>query len=100
MHFCLASANRQAPGPQTWRYMSPNDIAGCTNEILTLSASSTEQWKLRFGDKNIFGQDKGHSNFDERMHTSKSRMENPGDDPAGEGTDRALDVYSRKYNIH
>ncbi|KAF2822991.1 hypothetical protein CC86DRAFT_409762 [Ophiobolus disseminans] len=46
MHFCLATPNRQAPGPQTWRYIEGDGIVDCTTEALTLVASSSEVWKL------------------------------------------------------
>jgi hypothetical protein len=57
MHFCLASQNRQAPGPQTWRYTRSNNIAQCTTDVATLSVAATEQWKLRFDDEILFGED-------------------------------------------
>lgn len=60
MHFCLASANRDAPGPQIWRHINPADVAKCKTDILTLSAASTEQWKLRIDDQSWFGDDIAH----------------------------------------
>ncbi|KAF2023850.1 hypothetical protein EK21DRAFT_16053, partial [Setomelanomma holmii] len=50
MHFCLTSPNRQAPGPQYWRYISTDPFSNCATEIVTLSAMSTEQWKLFLDD--------------------------------------------------
>jgi hypothetical protein len=51
--------------------------------------SATEQWKLRFGDE-----------IDRQVDvTERMRVEVVGDDLAGEGTDRALDVYPGRYTI-
>jgi hypothetical protein len=99
MHFCLATTNRQVPGPQTWRYINPNDIAGCRTEVFTLSASVTEQWKLRFGDESIFGEDIRYGGDGRVDEDEKMRVEVLGDDLAGEGTDRALDVYPDRYTM-
>jgi hypothetical protein len=55
MHFCLTSPNHQVPGPQKWRYIKPDGIAGCTTEVVRLFAAVDEQWKLRLDDENIFG---------------------------------------------
>jgi hypothetical protein len=57
MYFCLASQNRQAPGPQVWRYIRGETIAQCTTDVATLSAAATEQWKLRFDDEILFEDD-------------------------------------------
>jgi hypothetical protein len=97
MHFCLATPNRQAPGPQTWRYITPDDIASCTTEVFTLSASATEQWKLRFSDALFLGEHI-RPDIDARVDVDEmTRVESLGDDLAGEGTDRALDVYLGTY---
>lgn len=52
MHFCLATPNREAPGPQTWRYMGPSKISReCTTEIATLlAAGPSELLKIHPGD--------------------------------------------------
>ncbi|KAH7409896.1 hypothetical protein DE146DRAFT_329692 [Phaeosphaeria sp. MPI-PUGE-AT-0046c] len=60
MHFCLVSTNRDVPGPQIWRHIKVDDIARCKTDVLTLSAASTEHWKLRLDDQSLFGDDVPH----------------------------------------
>ncbi|KAJ4374864.1 hypothetical protein N0V83_001942 [Neocucurbitaria cava] len=45
MHFCLATPNREAPGPQTWRYMGPSQTShrDCTTELATLLAAGPSE---------------------------------------------------------
>jgi hypothetical protein len=102
MSFCLASPNRQAPGPQVWRYIRPDNYADCTTEVVTLSAASSEQWKLQLSDEILFGDDlptkTGHERGNERGDRfisveEKVRMEEygegfGGDDLAEEATAR------------
>ncbi|PSN72476.1 hypothetical protein BS50DRAFT_658403 [Corynespora cassiicola Philippines] len=47
IHFCLATPNRVAPGPRTWRIMSSEE---CNTEILTLTAGLGDSWKLTSAD--------------------------------------------------
>lgn len=55
LHFCLASLNREAPGPQTWRLMSMRPHDDCTTETTTLLVSPSEEWKLHSNDDIVFG---------------------------------------------
>lgn len=92
MHFCLATQNRQAPGPQTWRYLERDGIAHCTTEVLTLLASSTEVWKVLSDDNVSIGDDSplrtGYETGDKVMSVAdKVRLEEMGDDLA-EGEER------------
>jgi len=93
MNFCLATPNRQAPGPQTWRYVEGGGIADCTTETLTLMASSTEMWKAFPDDEVMIGDDlptkSGFEVADRFMSVAdKVRMEELGDDLAEEGARR------------
>ncbi|KAF2625778.1 hypothetical protein BU25DRAFT_460122 [Macroventuria anomochaeta] len=54
LHFCLASSNREAPGPQTWRLMSMRPHDDCTTEVITLLVSPSEGWKLHSDDEIVF----------------------------------------------
>lgn len=91
MHFCLATPNRQAPGPQKWRFVVGDDIVGCTTERLTLSASSEEVWKLVSGDNVLVGDFPLKSGYQVGARvlsvTDKVRL-NLGDDLAEEGVER------------
>lgn len=104
MNFCLASPNRQAPGPQTWRYIRPDNIASCTTEVVTLSAASTEQWKLRLDDESLFGDDlpvnTGFEQGGKFMHVDeKVRMSDLRGDVAEESETTLWDLYSRGDEI-
>ncbi|XPS68905.1 hypothetical protein M3J09_001185 [Ascochyta lentis] len=55
LHFCLASPNREAPGPQTWHLMSSRPHDDCTTEVATLLATPSEVWKLRSDGDIVFG---------------------------------------------
>jgi len=86
MHFCLATPNRQAPGPQTWRYVEGDAVAGCKTDILTLLASSTEVWKVLSDDIVSVGDVVPfRSGFEV---DDKARLEELGDDLAEEGKKR------------
>jgi hypothetical protein len=56
MHFCLATPNRQAPGPQYWRYFLSESRGDCKTDVLTMTARAEDQWKLRPDDKILFGE--------------------------------------------
>jgi hypothetical protein len=94
MHFCLATPNRQAPGPQTWRYAVGERISDCATDTLTLMASSTEAWKVFSDDEVVFGDDlplkkSGYEIADRFMSVAdKVRLEELGDDLAEEGSRR------------
>ncbi|KAF1915882.1 hypothetical protein BDU57DRAFT_556238 [Ampelomyces quisqualis] len=93
MHFCLASPNRAAPGPQTWRYIRPDDIPNCGTEVVTLAAKATEHWKLHLDDENMFGDDVLRRTVSERDDAEELSAEEKidtvdmGDDVATEGED-------------
>jgi hypothetical protein len=87
MRFCLESVNRQVPGPQVWRYITKDGVAECTTELLTLSAGSSDVWKMRFGDETIFGEELWRKKVEERVDA-----DDLGDDLAREGGGRAFDV--------
>jgi hypothetical protein len=98
MYFCLASPNRQAPGPQTWRYIRPDNVASCTTEVVTLSAASTEQWKLHLDDESLLGDDMPvKTGFEQgnRFLTvdDKVRMSDLGDDLAEESGSALWNLY-------
>ncbi|KAH4943182.1 hypothetical protein HBI79_014940 [Parastagonospora nodorum] len=87
MSFCLTSPNRQAPGPQTWRYIGSGGHVDCTTEVSTLSATASEQWKLRIDDEILFGDDlpvkTGHGRGDRFLHVEEHAG---GDDLAEKAT--------------
>jgi hypothetical protein len=87
MRFCLESVNRQIPGPQVWRYITKDGVAECTTELLTLSAGSSDVWKIRFGDETILGEELWQKKVEERVDA-----EDLGDDLAREGGGSAFDV--------
>lgn len=103
MHFCLASPNRAAPGPQTWRYISAANIPECSTEVITLTAESSEFWKLWFDDEATFGDDLLHgTRFEttkrERSVEEKIGMLDLGDDLATEGEDGLLGLLGEWDN--
>jgi hypothetical protein len=87
MRFCLESVNRQIPGLQVWRYITKDGVAECTTELLTLSAGSSDVWKMRFGDETILGEELWQKKVEERVDA-----EDLGDDLAREGGGSAFDV--------
>jgi hypothetical protein len=92
MQFCLATPNRQAPGPQTWRYVEGEGVSDCMTEVLTLLASSDQVWKILSNDNVVFDDDfplvSGYEVADRAMSVAdKFRME-LGDDLAEEGVRR------------
>jgi hypothetical protein len=100
MNFCLASPNRQAPGPQTWRYIRPDNVASCTTEVVTLTAASTEQWKLHLDDESLFGDNLSKkTEFDQGTEflsvDDKVRMLDLGDDLAEESGSELWNLYHR-----
>lgn len=56
MRFCLATPNRDVPTAQTWRYLAPNGRDDCHTEVVTLSASPADGWKLYTSDAILFGE--------------------------------------------
>ncbi|KAH7081241.1 hypothetical protein BKA63DRAFT_486993 [Paraphoma chrysanthemicola] len=87
MHFCLASPNRQAPGPKGWRHIAADLVTECDTEVLTLEAASNEMWKILLDDLVEFEDDvpivsgyDGASSVDE-----KTLLAELGDDLLGEG---------------
>lgn len=90
MRFCLASPNRQAPGPQTWRYVEGDEVGECTTQILTLLAASRELWKVLPDDDVFVGDDipqkSGYEKTGKSMSVEdKVRLEERDDDFAEEG---------------
>jgi hypothetical protein len=71
-----------------WRYINQTGVAECTTEVLTLSARSTDIWKMRYGDWMSFGGEIQRQKAEQGLG-----VEDLGDDRASEGKDRALDVY-------
>jgi hypothetical protein len=47
MKFCLQAPNREAPGPQMWRYMVPDSSAECTTDTVTFIVNPKEAWKIQ-----------------------------------------------------
>jgi hypothetical protein len=89
MRFCLATPNRQAPGPQYWRYFTPQYEGDCKTEVLTLIAGAEEEWKLRSDDEILFGDsiesEEGHNERRKFLSVEeKIRIEELGDDLAEE----------------
>ncbi|KAF1848747.1 uncharacterized protein K460DRAFT_277935 [Cucurbitaria berberidis CBS 394.84] len=68
MRFCLATPNREAPGPQTWRYIAPMTYDDCATEITTLLASPSEFWKLLPGDEILMVDGSHPDNRDDEDH--------------------------------
>jgi hypothetical protein len=71
-----------------WRYINQAGVAKCATEVLTLSARSTDIWKMRYGDEMSFGEEIQRQKVEQGLGG-----EDLGDDRATEGRDRALDVY-------
>ncbi|KAF1357631.1 hypothetical protein EJ07DRAFT_157625 [Lizonia empirigonia] len=67
LRFCLASPNREAPGPQIWRLMSSGPHNDCTTEIVTLLVSPSEGWKFHSDDEIVFGDDQRPQSADTRI---------------------------------
>jgi len=87
MSFCLASPNRQAPGSQTWRYIAPGSHVDCTSDIVTLSATAGEQWKLRIDDEILFGDELPiNTGYDRGGRFLRVEEQAGGDDFAEEAT--------------
>jgi hypothetical protein len=101
MHFCLATLDPRVPETQTWRFISPDDIAGCKTEVATLIATSTEHWELRFNDENIFGDaaplvsgyEAGYGSASVQAQVKISDM---GDDLATEGEATSWHLYPHR----
>jgi hypothetical protein len=55
LRFCLTAPNREAPTAQKWQYLPPSDPFDCTTEIITLSADSSNYWKVHTSDSIILG---------------------------------------------
>ena len=71
MRFCLDTPNRQAPGPQMWRYMT-RDGHKCDTEIVSLFAKDSELWKMKVGDEILVGEERGaHAAKDEFVQFSR-----------------------------
>lgn len=90
MRFCLASLNREAPGPQRWRYLQDETYDDCTTEIVTLLASAIEQWKISPDAEILVGEVEHPDNRDEEYQKYSSKEEATesqelGDDIAEEG---------------
>lgn len=93
MKFCLVKSNRDAPGPQRWRYMSPASYENCATETITMRASSSEQWKLRPDDEMLIGNNriftvKQDKSGNEGKVLHDLALEELGDDLAEEGKPR------------
>jgi len=91
MHFCLATPNRQAPGPQYWRYFKSDSRGDCKTDVLTMTAYPEEEWKLRPDDKILFGESMeptiGHEGRSDLEGVKEDiRIEELGDDLAEEAT--------------
>ena len=52
MKFCLQTPNREAPGPQTWRYSTLDD---CATDTIALIVDPREAWKLQPDDRLLLG---------------------------------------------
>ncbi|KAF2868104.1 hypothetical protein BDV95DRAFT_597433 [Massariosphaeria phaeospora] len=90
MHFCLETQNRVAPGPRVWRYMTPYPTESCGTKILTLTAGTTEAWKLLSEDQVHFEDDVKASRYHAMGKSldwteQAQRIEELGDDLAEEG---------------
>ncbi|CAO2654042.1 Nn.00g107750.m01.CDS01 [Neocucurbitaria sp. VM-36] len=99
MHFCLATPNREAPGPQSWRYMSATTYTDCVTEIVTLLASPSELSKLHPGDEVSIGSGnyaRGDDEVYRRLMSVEGRIhEGLGDDLAEEGR---LKIAAHRYS--
>jgi hypothetical protein len=70
-----------------WRYVNTAGVKDCATEVLTLSARSTEIWKMRYGDEMSLGEEIWQKKKEEH-----GGVEDMGDDVATGGGDRAFDV--------
>jgi hypothetical protein len=55
MKFCLQTPNREAPGPQTWRYMGSGTIDDCITDTIALIVNPKEAWKLQPDNRLLLG---------------------------------------------
>jgi hypothetical protein len=90
MTFCLQTPNREAPGPQMWRYMVPGISANCTTDTLAFIVNPKEAWKVRSDDMLLLWNDLPHqkAHVEPRQHMTVEdmiRAHKLGDDLAQEG---------------
>jgi hypothetical protein len=55
MTFCLQTPNREAPGPQIWRYMVPGTTQDCTTDTVAFIVNPKEVWKVQPDDRLLLG---------------------------------------------